>query len=278
MSERRTFHAMGTTVELVVEATDAERELDVAQGEFERLERLLSRFRPDSELSALNDRGWTDASYDLAAVVELALAARERTGGLFDPTVHDALAAAGYDRTFEEVAADGVPPTHGAPCGGEVSVRGRRIELEPGYRLDLGGIGKGYAAERAAELLALAGPCLVSAGGDVAVRGLPREGAWAVAVDETLTLGLTRGGIATSGRDRRRWRRGARELHHLIDPRTCRPAETDLLRVTAAGDDAVDAEISAKALFLQGSERALAAGTPAVLVLEDGRTLRCGGL
>lgn len=269
---------MGTTVELVVEAMGAERALDAAEREFGRLEQVLSRFRPDSELSALNDRGSLDASHDLAAVVELALAARERTDGLFDPTVHDALAAVGYDRTFEMVPEDGPPSARRAPCGGEVSVRGRRIELEPGFRLDLGGIGKGYAAERAAELLALAGPCLVSAGGDVAVRGIPREGAWAVAVDETLTLGLTRGGIATSGRDRRRWRRGARELHHLIDPRTCLPAETDVLRVTAVGDDAVDAEVAAKALFLGGSEHALASGTPAVLVLEDGRTLRCGGL
>ena len=94
-------------------------------------------------------------------------------------------------------------------------------------RLDLGGIGKGFAAERVAELLALTGPSLVSAGGDVAVRGVPTEGTWAVAVDDTLTLGLTRGGLATSGRDRRRWRRGGVEQHHLIDPRRdCRPRPT----------------------------------------------------
>jgi len=276
--ERRTFRAMGTTNELVVEATDPARELDAAEAEFERLEQIMSRFRPDSELSRLNRVGWIDASPDLARVVELALAARERTGGRFDPTVHDALVGAGYDRTFDDVAADGDLPAEAARCGGAVAVSGNRIRLEPGFRLDLGGIGKGYAAERAAELLALAGPCLVSAGGDVAVRGLPEAGAWAVAVDETLTLGLTRGGVATSGRDQRRWRRGGTELHHLIDPRTGRPAETDLIRVTAAGDDAVDAEVLAKTLFLDGSAAALAADVPAVLVLADGRTLVSGGL
>jgi thiamine biosynthesis lipoprotein len=276
--KRRSFKAMGTTIELVVDAEDAERPLAAAQAEFERLEQVLSRFRPDSELSTLNRGGSLEASHDLAEVVALALVARQWTKGLFDPTVHDAVAAAGYDRTFEEVPANGDSAVCDARCGGRVSVCGRRIELEPGFRLDLGGIGKGYAAERAAELLALAGPCLVSAGGDVAVRGLPREGAWAVAVDETLTLGLTHGAIATSGRDQRRWRRGGRELHHLINPRTCRPAETDILRVTVAAGDAVDAEVLAKTLFLLGSRKARSAGLPAVLVLEDGRTLRCGGL
>ena len=157
---------------------------------------------------------------------------------------------------------------------------GSRIVLGPGVHLDLGGIGKGYAAERAAELLALAGPCLVNAGGDVATRG----GAWPIGVEtaaEPLTLELRGAALATSGRDRRRWRRGGRELHHLIDPRTGAPAETDLLRVTVVAPDAVEAEVAAKALFLAGADAAAAeadaAGLAAVLVTDD-RTLLTGGL
>ena len=278
MTERRSFHAMGTSVDLVVEAEDARAAFDAAEAEFERLEQVMSRFRPDSELSRLNREGSIDASHDLAEVVSLALEARARTGGRFDPTVHDALVAAGYDRTFDEVAPDGDGDAPAPACGGDVAVEGRRITLERGVRLDLGGIGKGFAAERVAEQLALAGPCLVSAGGDVAVRGVPAQGIWPVAVDESLTLGLERGGLATSGRDRRRWRRGGEERHHLIDPATGRPAATDLLRVTAIGSDAVDAEVLAKTLFLAGTSEALAAGIPAVLVTDDGRTLRTGGL
>ena len=72
-------------------------------------------------------------------------------------------------------------------CGGAVLVDGASIELEPGIKLDLGGIGKGYAADRAAEALAVAGPCLVNAGGDIAVRG----GAWPIGVTAELTLELT---------------------------------------------------------------------------------------
>ena len=109
------------------------------------------------------------------------------------------------------------------------------------------------------------------------MRGVPAEGAWAVAIDDSLTLGLERGGLATSGRDRRRWRRGQEERHHLIDPATGRSAATDLLRVTVIGRTAVDAEVLAKVLFLGGSAEALARDVPAVLVTADGRTLTTGG-
>jgi thiamine biosynthesis lipoprotein len=268
---------MGTTIEIVLDAGDGDGALDFAEAEFERLEQIMSRFRPTSELSQLNRERWIDASVDLADVVGLALDARVRTGGRFDPTVHDALVAAGYDRTFEELPPDGAR-RRAAVCGGDATLVGRRITLGDGVRLDLGGIGKGYAAERVAELLALAGPCLVSAGGDIAVRGIPPAGAWAVAVDERLTLGLERGGLATSGIDRRRWRRGGSEQHHLIDPSTARPAVGDVIRVTAIGSDAVEAEVLAKSLLLAGEAAALESEVPAVLLLSDGRTVTTGGL
>jgi FAD:protein FMN transferase len=276
--ERRVFRAMGTEIELLVHADGADAALDAAEQEFHRLESLLSRFRADSELSRLNRDGVIEAGHDLLRVVALSLDGRERTGGRFDPTVHDALVAAGYDRTFDEVASVARSDTWSPPsAGGEVTFDGTRIELEPGVRLDLGGIGKGYAAERAAELLATAGPCLVNAGGDIAVR----DGSWPVGVD-ALTLELSNCGLATSGRDRRHWHRGDRELHHLIDPTTGEPAESDVLRVTVVASDAVEAEIAAKALFLSGAERACteadAAGTPAVIVTTDGRTMLAGGI
>ena len=287
---RRTFRAMGTEIELLADVDGrADGGLLAAEAEFHRLEALLSRFRPDSELSLLNETGTFEAGPDLQRVVELSLAARDRSGGRFDPTVHDALVAAGYDRSFELVpsAADvwaGVPgPADGAarrPVG--IHVTPGRIELEPGVRIDLGGIGKGYAAERAAEILGAAAPCLVNAGGDIATRG----GTWTVGVEtasEPLTLELSRSSaLATSGRDRRRWTRGGRELHHLIDPRTGAPAETDLVRVTVVARDAVEAEVAAKSLFMAGAEAAAAEanadGIPAVLVVHDGRTVLAGGL
>ncbi len=274
--QRRTFRAMGTDIELLVDAENADGTLDAAEAEFHRLEAILSRFRPESELSRLNEAGAADAGPELVALTSLSLAARELTDGRFDPTVHDAVVAAGYDRTFDDVAADG-PDARPVACGGGVRVDGSRIELDPGVRLDFGGIGKGWAADRAAEILAEAGPCLVNAGGDIAVRG----GSWPVGV-ETMTVELTAGGLATSGRDRRTWRRGGRELHHLIDPQTGTSAESDLLRLTVIAGNAVAAEVWAKALYLRGSaeaaEEADERGLPAVLVAADGTTRVAGGL
>jgi len=280
--ERRAFRAMGTDVELIVRGDADDDRLDAAEHEFHRLEALLSRFRPDSELSLLNREGVLAAGPDLRRIVELALEGRERTNGRFDPTVHDALVRAGYDRTFEEVAPEGrAPASPPFVVGGVVDVQPDRIELGPGVRLDLGGIGKGYAAERAADLLAPGGACLVNAGGDIAVRGGP----WPVGLETSngpLTLELSAGGVATSGRDRRRWRREGRELHHLIDPRTGEPSASDLMCVTVVARDAVDAEVDAKSLFLAGAALAVAeadaAGIPAVIVTAEGRTLLAGGL
>jgi len=280
--ERRTFRAMGTEIELLVQAEGADDALAAAESEFHRLEALLSRFRDDSELSQLNRDGSIDAGPDLLRVVELALAARERTGGRFDPTVHDAVVAAGYDRTFTAVPAAG-PAAGGPPlpAGGALRIAGNRIELDAGVRIDLGGIGKGYAAERAAEPLATAGQCLVNAGGDIATRG----GSWLVGVttgDGTLTLELSGSALATSGRDRRVWRRGGRELHHLIDPVTGDASASDVMHITVIAADAVDAEVLATSLFLAGMNAAAAAadaaGVPVVLVGEDGQTLLAGGL
>lgn len=285
MIHRRTFRAMGTDVCLLVEcasAADAAAALDAGEAEIHRLDALLSRFRPDSELSRLNEAGALEVGPELYEVVELALAARERTGGAFDPTVHDALVAAGYDRTFAEID-ESRPAGAPAACGGAVRLdpATRRIGLGEGVRLDLGGMAKGWAADRVCAQLHETGPALVDAGGDIAVAGLLDGHPWPVGVetpDGTVTLALARGALATSGRDRRRWRRAGEERHHVIDPATGAPAVTDLVRATAFAGSAADAEVEAKVLLLAGERAAASSGTPCVLVTEDGRTVVGGGI
>jgi thiamine biosynthesis lipoprotein len=276
--QRHRFDAMGTWVECLVEAPPTPaltRALRDVQDEFARLEAMLSRFRPESELSRLNRNGSVEASPELRELVALALAARRETGGRFDPTLHDAVVAAGYDRTFTALMDDGAS-TRRPSGGGEVAIRGRRIELGRNAYLDLGGIAKGYAADRCVPVLAEHGPALVNAGGDLAVSGPRAHGRpWPVAVDVPsglLTVTLDNGGLATSGRDRRRWRRDGEERHHLIDPQTLRPAEGGPISVTVAAASATAAEILAKALFLaEDAEReASLAGMAAVIVPADG--------
>jgi thiamine biosynthesis lipoprotein len=281
---RHAFRAMGTEFELLLDA-ECRAPLADAEDEVRRLDGLLSRFRPESELSRLNAAGELLVGPELLELTELALAARTRTAGRFDPTVHDAVVAAGYDRSFELL--DDTPrsdATAGARCGGEVTVdrAASTVALERGYRLDLGGIAKGWAADRVLKMLAASGPALVNAGGDIAASGA----AWPVGLETatgTLTLELERGGLATSGRDRRRWARNGRERHHLIDPSTGEPADGELLTVTVAAGSASDAEVLATSLFLAGSvERAAAEAdtmsVAAVLVRADGDLRLAGGL
>jgi thiamine biosynthesis lipoprotein len=286
--ERHSFHAMGTEVEVLVE-TEARDEAAAAfaglELEFRRLESILTRFDRTSELSRLNDNGVLAAGPELREVVELALVARDRSQGRFDPTVHDAVVAAGYDRSFELIDGSVALEAPAGPAGGGVRVGESLIELDPGVRLDLGGIGKGYAVDRVLPFVGVLGPALVNAGGDLAVSAPLEAGAWPVAVETptgSLCLGLTSGALATSGSDRRRWQAGEESRHHLIDPKTGFPSESDLLRVTAFGSSAVEAEIRAKSLFLAGeaaaSFEAEFESVPAALVTLDGSCRLVGGL
>ena len=225
---------------------------------------MMSRFRPDSELSRLNGAGAIDASPDLAEVVGLALAAASaRPEASTRPsTTRSSPPATTAPSTISRRRTAATRPRRAAAAS---SVDGRRITLDPGVRLDLGGIGKGFAAERAPSC-SRARPCLVSAGGDVAVRGVPADGTGPVAVDETLTLGLDRGGLATSGSDRRRWRRGGDEQHHLIDPATGRPRDRPPPRDGDRQPMPSTPRCSRRSLFLGGAAEAIAADVPAVIV------------
>ena len=286
----RVFSSMGVAVEVILVGSraDANDAAATVEAEFRRLDAIFSRFREDSELTALNRDGHIDASPELLEVTARALEARADTNGSFDPTVHDALVAAGYDRTFDALPAERIDSAGPVPrCGGavEVSLAAGTIDLEPGVRLDLGGIAKGYAVDRACNLLADAGSCLVNAGGDLAVRGSLDGRPWPIGVltpAGTITLELPYGGMATSGRDLRRWRRNGAEAHHLIDPATGLPATTDVLRVTTVSHSAVAAEIEAKRLFLAGYaggvQEADVRRIPSVFVGGGDRWTLAGGL
>ncbi|HEX7603122.1 MAG TPA: FAD:protein FMN transferase [Polyangiaceae bacterium] len=285
------FKTMGCHASALLDAEGAE-----ARAAFERLpawfairERILSRFDPASALVRLNARGEARVDDVLWAATEVALAAADATDGLVTPTVLPALDAAGYDRSFANMerdqrgalAAERPVPDWRAIDRDETT---RSIRLPPGVRLDLGGTAKGWCADVAASSLARFGPALVDVGGDIATAGTREP--WLIAIEDPRggrdALELVRlrgGGIATSGRDLRRWRRAGVEHHHLIDPRTGAPARTDVWTVTVIGPSALEAEIAAKRVFLEGSRAGMAwIGTrpelAALVVREDGTMLQ----
>ncbi len=285
----------------------AEAALDACGAWLAAMERTCSRFLPDSELCALNAAAGTPfhASEDLFAVVSLALDAAARTAGLFDPTILPALHAAGYTRSFDEIGhreLEEIPATP-APVSRTLppwrSGRWREIALDAERRvialpehvaLDLGGIAKGWAADELARRFLSAFPAyLIDLGGDLRAQGGPEPGKpWIVAVADpreatTAATGaapprdtaylagipLAAGGIATSGDARRWWLRGGARQHHLIDPRTGRPAlphdgtrlEGRVLAWTALAATTAAADVLAKVAYLRGYPEGLRALT-----------------
>jgi thiamine biosynthesis lipoprotein len=300
------FRAMGCQMQALLDVDNAAAADALAQAPawFEEWEQALSRFRADSELSRLNAQGGqaTPVSPVLWDVVDLAFAAARDSEGLVSPTQLAALEAAGYDQSFDDLAKAGSAaaalewqPLRPAPALWQAVTRDAQrhsLQLAEGVRLDLGGVAKGWAADEAVRRLAAFGPALMDAGGDIALSG-PRAGAasWAIGVanpffpdDDLESLRLTGGGgVATSGRDYRRWQRDGHWYHHILDPRTGRPAETDVLTATVVAPTAAQAEVAAKTALILGSQAGLAwlEARPELagcLVLEDGRLARTASL
>jgi thiamine biosynthesis lipoprotein len=237
------FVSMGC--EVVVEGASA-AELQRVRELFEERDATFSRFRPASELDRVNANGGSTLVSPLfARMVEAALWARETTGGLVDPTLGAALEAAGYDRDFEELEPRGEPVV--PVRRGSVSLYGRVLLRGRGTRLDLNGVVKAAAVDDALGLLA--GPGFLSAGGDLATRA-PID----VALPGGGSVRLVSGGLATSGRTKRRWLRAGEEQHHLIDPATGRPAASPWEQVTVCGATCLAADVAAKAAFLLGDD------------------------
>lgn len=232
-----TFRSMGCDV--VVEGGP----LDEIRALFERYDATFSRFRDDSELVRLNRAGGGRMSPFFADVLQTALWARRITEGLVDPGVGHCVVGAGYDADFACGLDSAAPAHHVAP--GAFRCVGRVLLLGPGVQLDLNGVVKSIAVDRAAALLTRDG--FVSAGGDVATRG---------AVDVAVTGGAVRvtGGIATSGVTRRHWLRADKRQHHLIDPRSGAPSASPWREVTVCGATCLAADVAAKAAFLLGAE------------------------
>ena len=291
------FRAMGCQMSAVLDAAEPPACLNQVPGWFETWEQALSRFRADSELNHLNDHTghWIRVSPILWEVIQYALKAAQWSDGLVSPTLLNAMEAIGYDRSFEAIQAVDDRSITPQPDGqwGAIQRRSttRSIQLPPNVRLDLGGVAKGWAADRAARQLAACGPALMDAGGDIALSGPKTDGQpWPIGVSDPFQpdrqlelLMIPSGGVATSGRDYRRWQRGGQAVHHIIDPRTGSPAQTDVLSATVIAPSAYRAEVAAKIMLISGSESGLAwidsqADMAALVVLEDGRVLHSSRL
>ena len=247
-----------TRLSLTVRATDRpglERNMrHLLTTEVARLDALASRFRDDSELSAVN-RGagkWVDVSWQFVTVLTACLDAARATGGLVDPTLGRAIKAAGYDQWAQQ-STETAPRAHSGAWR-QVGIRpgpsGAQVLIPEGTALDLGSVAKGWLADRLATTVRRAGhDVLANMGGDIRVMATQP---WTVWSDPELPsvpaspVDLTDAAIATSGIGHRQWVGG----HHIIDPRTGTPAATGWHSVSVVAATAAQANAAATAAVI----------------------------
>jgi thiamine biosynthesis lipoprotein len=159
------------------------------------------------------------------------------------------------------------------------------VNRPPGVRIDTGGIGKGLAADLAAERLGGYSAFVVDAGGDLRLGGEDPVSRLVridhpLADDPAHVFTLGRGAVATSGIKTRLWRTEAGFAHHLLDPSTGMPAWTGVIQASSLGATALEAETVAKMAFLSGPEgaREILARQGGLIVLDDGTVERYGRL
>ena len=265
----------------------AEAAWAAAQGEFAAVDAALSRFRDDSELTALNRRagagGVALVSWRLRTMLATVDRAARITDGRFDASVLDALeqigergaAVGGAPFGGRGAPSEAAAPTRDGPAADRVllvapGTPGASLVAIPARPLDGGGIGKGLALRWAAAAAIAALPAgaglLIDAGGDISSAGAPPSGGWRIGVDDPVSpagpgstplavYALDAGGVSTSSVAVRHWTApDGRLVHHLVDPRTRQPARTGLIAVSVAGPDPAWNEVWSKALFLGGSE------------------------
>lgn len=286
MTGSRTWRAWSCTVRLVMERASA---LDAAAEDLAailaRIDEQASRFRADSVLSLANAQAGKPIAVprELADLVDCALEAARQTDGAVDPTLGLDLVRWGYDRDIADVRPDGPDPvpalSHADWHAVRLDLRVGILTVPAGTALDLGATAKARTADRAARELhrRYDTAVLVELGGDLAVAG-ERAGGWPLSVAEREggpgdVVVLHRGGLATSTTTVRRWQRGGNPAHHIIDPRTRRPANGCWRTATVAGSSALSANTASTAAIVLGepaldwlTERGLAAR----LVRRDG--------
>ncbi|HEY5628112.1 MAG TPA: FAD:protein FMN transferase, partial [Candidatus Limnocylindrales bacterium] len=295
------WRAIGTGVRLVVNDGDLAAARAAAERVLDEVDRAYSRFRPDSELVALNAARGTQVRVSplLARAIAGSLEAARRTGGAVDPTVGRALRITGYDADFDRIAGTArAIELRLAPVPGwsviAFDAAARTVRVPSDVELDLGSTGKGLASDLcAAAALADAGPgsgVLVSLGGDVATAGQAPEGGWRILMSEDSradtdgpgeVVAIEQGALATSSTTVRRWTTAEGvTAHHIVDPRTGLPANTPWRTATVVAATCEAANAASTACIVLGADAPAwlaSAGLPARLVAQDGSVVRLGG-
>lgn len=290
-------HVLGTSLDLHVRAADEAMALiaaGAARAEIARLDTVLSGWRDDSELAALNVATTTmQVSEDLFRVLQASERWRKRTGGAFDGRMGEVMrwwrhATGAAQRPIDDDLLQLAVVQAGGPV--RLEPEGRIVSRPSGVMFALDGLAKGYIVDAALAAARRASPgvagLMIDIGGDISCWGqAPNAGGWRIGISDPAHLGdnaaplavlrLSGKSVATSGRGSRDVRVGDRNYSHLISPHTGLPAE-DVLSATVVADLAADADALATAFSIMPPDEGLALanwlpGIEASLVAADGR-------
>jgi len=271
----REFKAMGTDIVITANLEAGQEEiLAKAENKIRDFEQKFSRFIETSELSQFNNSLATQETVSpmLASLLSEAKNYYLETAGIFDPTIIGSLEAAGYDRSFNQIIKGQALRSDRSfatrPKMTELEIAGRIINRPSEFRVDLGGLGKGYIIDYLTKnLFSSVHNYWISAGGDIIAAGHQENSAgWNIGVQNphrpeknifSIKTGGQKLGIATSGIIKRSWGKEGHVLHHLIDPRHGRPVKNNILSVTAISSSALRADIFAKTILILGVEQGL---------------------
>ena len=241
---------------------------------FVEWESILSRFLPGSELNRLNQQQntWVSVSNVLWDVLQCARDAYTLSNGLVNAAMLKAIEKIGYTQDFSKLPE--IVQNKNLFIENQAKFGFENIQFDPsrqsvylpgGCSLDLGGVAKGWAAQQAMLRLSRIAPALVNAGGDIAISSEQQSGdPWLIGVTDPLNpeihlqvLQVKSGGVATSGKDYHQWQINGKWVHHILDPRTGQPAQTDVLTATILAPSVLEAETAAKTIFIFGSQAGL---------------------
>ncbi|MCR5485578.1 MAG: FAD:protein FMN transferase [Clostridiales bacterium] len=293
----KTVFAMDTVMTLTAYGKDTSAALDTAAKTIRELDKKLSYSGKESEVYKLNSSGGkpVKADDDLLTPLKVSLDVSEKSGGALDVTVFPVVKAWGF------ISKEYTVPTDNKLASllknvdwSSVKISEDSVSVPENAEIDLGAVAKGYASERAAETLISKGvkSAVISLGGNVRTVGTKPDGSkWNVAVVDptepgtktvgTLKLGET--SVVTSGGYQRYFEKNGKRYHHIIDPKTGRPAESGLISVTVVCDDGTYADALSTALFVLGLDKAMEyyreyGGFEAVFITDDKKITVTDGL
>lgn len=260
-----TFFAMDTIMDLKI-YSENEEALTNAENEIKRIDALFDRGNPESEIFKINSEKNAIVSEETAALIKNTVSLSERTNGAFDITTAPLSDLWGfYGGSFRVPSDSEISKTLKNIGYGQIKIDGSTVSIPEGFSVDLGGIAKGYASDRAVKVLRDCGvsSAIISLGGNVHALGSKPDGtAWNVGITDpfdksslTGSVNVRDKAVVTSGGYQRYFEQDGVKYHHIIDPKTGKSADSRLSSVTIIADSGTTADALSTALFVMGLDK-----------------------